>query len=180
MCDLTVDGNNCFGGLETPQETAAAFFKYPSTTDMETETSRRAGTAAFNTNARAAVDSQTNNLGIPLGIMTRLDSTNIGYVQNAKNMVVWGGYQGDSGDGKATTGRDGVKYNTVTQTNEARSDTVDDLYLFWAIQDQTKTWWEYDHVDLQNRYQSEGDEPADIQQTEIQNVNGWDVNNGLI
>jgi len=184
MCDTTNDGNNCFGGLEINVETAAAFFKYPSTTDMETETFRRAGTAAFNSNARTAVDSQTNNLGIPLGIMTVANAgTNNPYVKNEKNMVVWGGYQGDSGHGKSdvVAERAGPKYNVVTEVDDDRSTQgVDDLYLFWAIQDQTKTWWEYDHVDLQNRYQSDGNQPNDIQATDITGASGWDATNGLI
>jgi len=186
MCDTndTTDGNNCFGGLEVNQATAAAFFKYPaagsSTGDMSTVTFSVAGSNAFNANARSAVDTQTNNLGIPLGIKSGVGATNVGYVQNSANMVVWGGYSGDTGHGKATTGRGGDKWDIGTGANIGRTDSVSDLYLFWAIQDQSKTWWEYDHIDLQTRYQSEGDEPADIQATDINGATGWNAANGLL
>jgi len=183
MCDNSgadsVDGNNCFGGLEVNQATAAAFFKYPSVSDMVTVT-QTVAPSAFNSGARAAVDTATNNLGIPLGIKTGSDATNQGYVTNSANMVVWGGYQGDSGHGKATTGRDGDKWDVGTSANVARTDSVDDLYLFWAIQDQSKTWWEYDHIDLQTRYQSGGDEPANIQATNINTHASWNAANGLL
>ena len=86
MCDSSeVDGNNCFGGLDYNQETAAAFFKYPAVADMATATSAINANAMSST-ARAAVTTSPNNLGIPLGIQAT-DATNKAYVKNSLNMV---------------------------------------------------------------------------------------------
>ena len=86
-------------------------------------------------------------LGIPLGITCDSATNNIcgGQVahQDANgaytNMINWGGSDQDSASGKVQTGR----------TN---SDA--EMGLYWAIQDQTKAWWELDHIVIQSIYQN--------------------------
>jgi hypothetical protein len=63
------------------------------------------------------------------------DSISVG----TTNMINWGGSNADTVSGK----------NQVT----GRANGDDVMGLYWAIQDQTKTWWELDHVVVQNIYQ---------------------------
>lgn len=160
MCSATdVNGNKCFGGLEEDRadELAGAFFKYSTT--MNTATMALGYSSAMSATARTAV-TDSFNLGIPLGVQAlQANADDYAAVQSDANMVVWGGSSGDSGHGKAITGRDGP-----TNYDGSRSDTTEDLYLFWPIQDQSKAWWSRDHADMQNRYQSD---PTDLWNSQV-------------
>ena len=117
----------------------ADFFKYGTSTEMVTASADSYWTTQ-------ATNALRNNmvLGIPLGLTCPLlDGNNqattcSAEVSNANNMVNWGGDQGDSTHGKSTTGR---------------AHSFNDMGLYWAIQDQEKTWWEYDHIVVQTLYQ---------------------------
>merc|ERR1712131_245921 len=80
-------------------------------------------------------------LGVPLGITCNSATNNVcrGQVSAPTNMINWGGSDQDTVSGKVQQGR----------TN---SDA--DMGLYWAIQDQTKAWWELDHIVVQNIYQN--------------------------
>jgi len=151
MCPNSGDdatGKKCFGGMEIGTNVdltdlaTADFFQYGTQTQMFTGSERTVWTEQ----AKAAL--QTNMvLGIPLGLTcplvdpnTGLSTTCSGQVSGAGNMVNWGGDRAD-----ATHGKDTVA------ANRGKSHNV--MGLYWAIQDQTKTWWEYDHVVIQSLYQ---------------------------
>jgi len=142
MCPNDTDdptGRKCFGGLEIGTNndvtdlTSADFFKY--------DVSMTTGSAQSYWTSQATTAVQSNMvLGIPLGITCPATNTQCtDEVDNMSNMVNWGGLYTDSESGKVQTGSRG------------KGDTV--MGLYWGIQDQTKTWWEYDHVVLQNIYQ---------------------------
>jgi len=150
MCPNSTDdstGKKCFGGMEIGHATddnadldTADFFKYGTQTQMFT------GSADSYWTTQATNALRTNMvLGIPLGLTcplvdpnTGLATTCSGQVSGAGNMVNWGGDRADATHGKS-------------QANRGKSHNV--MGLYWAIQDQTKTWWEYDHVVIQSLYQ---------------------------
>jgi len=146
MCPNSTDdstGKKCFGGMEIGHATddaqdldTADFFKYGNSGQMVTASADTYWTTQ-------ATNALRNNmvLGIPLGLTcpsSNTDCTN--EVSNANNMVNWGGDQGDS-----THGKDSNPSN--------RAHSFNDMGLYWAIQDQKKTWWEYDHIVIQTLYQ---------------------------
>jgi len=151
MCPNNSDdatGKKCFGGMEigtTNDATdlaSADFFKYDSSMNTASEK---------NTWTNAAQDAVENNhvLGIPLGIHCDAAVNTVcgGQVAAMTNMVNWGGSNADTVSGKQQI------------TGRTKGDDV--MGLYWAIQDQTKTWWEYDHVVLQAIYQSATDNLID-------------------
>ena len=141
MCDTT-DDHKCFGGLEAAGEANGEFFKY----DINTNTASSTGATKtyWYTNAQAAVI-DTMSLGIPLGVFST-HATSDAEVAAHTNMVNWGGAHTDSGSGKKYLLADG---RTVAQA---------DMGLYWGIQDQSKTWWSYDHAIVQNAYQASADD----------------------
>ena len=141
MCDTT-DDHKCFGGLEATGEANGEFFKY----DIATNTASSTGATKtyWYTNAQAAVI-DTMSLGIPLGVFST-HATSDAEVAAHTNMVNWGGAHTDSGSGKKYLLADG---RTIAQA---------DMGLYWGIQDQSKTWWSYDHAIVQNAYQASADD----------------------
>ena len=143
MCPNSTDdssGRKCFGGLEIGTNVDATdlatadFFMYDSS--MTTGSAK----SYWTNQAQTAVESN-HVLGIPLGITCdAAANTDCGtQVASMNHMVNWGGSNADAVSGK----------NQIT----GRTNGDDVMGLYWAIQDQTKTWWEYDHVVLQSIYQ---------------------------
>ena len=152
MCPNSTDdssGRKCFGGMEIGHLTdnnadlnTADFFKYGTQAQMGTGSAD----TYWTTQATNAVRN-TMVLGIPLGLTCPLIDSNTGNpttcsaeVSGAANMVNWGGDRAD-----ATHGKDAVAAN--------RGKSHNDMGLYWAIQDQKKAWWEFDHVVVQTLYQ---------------------------
>lgn len=137
-------GRKCFGGMEIGTNVDATdlatadFFKY----DISTNTGSSTGaTKTYWTSQAQAAVIDNHVLGVPLGITCdAAANTQCGAeVSAATNMINWGGSNADTVSGK----------NQVT----GRANGDDVMGLYWAIQDQTKTWWELDHVVVQNIYQ---------------------------
>jgi len=149
MCPNNTDdstGIKCFGGMEigttndVTDQQSGDFFMYD--TSMTTGSDQQYWTSQ----ATASVH-QTHVLGLPLGVTCPATNTQCtDEVDNMTNMVNWGGDYTTTGN----TGNASGKRNT----GRGKSDT--EMGLYWAIQDQTKTWWEYDHIVLQTLLQATG------------------------
>lgn len=138
MCSQAED-HKCFGGLEAPGINNGEFFQYD--IDMNTGSSTGATKTYWYQNANDAVVT-TMNLGIPLGIFADTTATQ-NQVAAMTNMVNWGGDYTDTGSGKDhTTGRGSNGATTAT------------MGLYWAIQDQPKSWWSQDLAIVQSAYQA--------------------------
>lgn len=116
----------------------ADFFKY----DINMNTGSSTGNSKpFWTSQGQASVIDNFVLGVPLGLTCDSATNTVcgGQVSAATNMINWGGSNQDTVSGKVQTGR----------TN---SDA--DMGLYWAIQDNTKAWWELDLVVVQDLYQN--------------------------
>jgi len=137
-------GRKCFGGMEIGTNVDATdlatadFFKYD--ISMNTGSSTGNSKPFWTTQGQASVIDNFV-LGVPLGLTCDSATNNVcgGQVSAATNMINWGGSNQDTASGKVQVGR----------TN---SDA--DMGLYWAIQDNTKAWWELDLVVVQDLYQN--------------------------
>jgi len=138
MCSQA-DDHKCFGGLEAAGTVNGEFFMYD--INMNTGSSTGATKTYWYQNANDAVVT-VQNLGIPLGVFADTTATKA-QVAAMTNMVNWGGDYGDTGSGKSdATGRGSAGATTAT------------MGLYWAIQDQPKSWWSQDLAIVQSAYQA--------------------------
>lgn len=161
MCtDNAADSHKCFGGLNT-NDANADFFLYPTfgsaAGELKSGTVTLGQAGRLNSAAKTRVQTtHTNPLGVTvgnIGIPTGVFAPNNNEISDPAvqaNQLMWGAEESAnavSGNGKSNSGRGN---NPVTS---AANDATN-MYLYWAIQDAPKAWWEMDLVQVASAMQS--------------------------
>jgi len=160
MCtDNANDSHKCFGGLNSNDANADQFL-YPafgsSAGELRSGTVSLGQAGRLNSAAKTRVQTThlnpssvaVGNIGIPTGVfapsVTEINDNLL------PNQLMWGAQEAAgtvTGNGKSNASR-GTNHVTST-ANDATN-----MYLYWAIQDAPKAWWEMDLVQVASAMQS--------------------------